>query len=89
MTPVRLVRIALVALGFAAVFTLSQQATLTREGETVPGVRIAVGVLSVVFLVRAALAERVRPAEENLQKDLLWGLGSGGLLGIVAAGWVG
>jgi hypothetical protein len=81
---VRLLRSAAVALGFAALFTLSRQATLARGGEDLPGISWALGVVSLIFLVSALTMERMRGGEANLQKDLLWGLGVGGILAIIA-----
>jgi hypothetical protein len=76
----RLLRIAAIAAGFLLVFSLSQQATAARSGgEVLPGLSWAIGILSVLFLVGAYAAERMRGPEENLSKDLLWGLGVGGL----------
>lgn len=45
-----------------------------------PGIQWALFGLSLLFLIRAAATERLRGAEANLQKDLLWGIGCGGVL---------
>jgi amino acid transporter len=79
---VRVLRIVGVALAFVAVFTISQRATLARGGETAPGTLWAIGALSVFFLVGAFATESSQGPEANVQKDLLWGLGLGGILGI-------
>lgn len=42
----------------------------------------AIGVVSLLFLVRAVLAEFQGPASD-LQKDLLWGLTAGGVVTIL------
>jgi len=76
----RLVRIAAIALGFMCIFALSRQATAVRGGEDLPGISWTLGVLSAIFLASAAASERARGAEANMQKDLLWGLGSGGVV---------
>jgi hypothetical protein len=80
----RLLRILAVALGFAFIFALSRQATAARGGEDLPGISWTLGMLSLIFLAGAFASERMRGPEANLQKDLLWGLGTGGLLTILA-----
>ena len=80
---VRLLRIVGIALGFVLVFTLSQRATLERHGETVPGTLWAVGALSVFFLIGAFAIESTQGPESNVRKDLLWGLGLGGVTSII------
>lgn len=84
MTPVRLLRIGGIAVAFATLFTLSQAVTAAQAGSNVPGTRWAVGVLTLLFLVRAIVTEWSRGPEENLQKDILWGLAGGGIGGILA-----
>ena len=79
MTAQRLARIAAFALGFWALFTFSQQATLAREGTTLPGLSWVVGALSLLFLISAVVSERMQGPEANLRKDMLWGLAAGGL----------
>ena len=76
----RLLRVAGFALAFTLAFTLSQRATLARTGETVPGMSWAIGALSTFFLIGAWATERTQGAEANVRKDLLWGLGVGGVL---------
>jgi len=89
MTFVRVLRIAAIAMGFYVVFGISQAATAARNGgETVPQVAIAIGVLSIFFLVGALATEKTKGPEMDPQKDLLWGLSSGGLA-IVASRLVG
>jgi hypothetical protein len=79
----RLARIAGIASAFAVAFSMSQRATLARTGQTVPGILWAVGALCVFFLIGAVATEATQPADADVRKDLLWGLGLGGLLGIV------
>ena len=83
MTALRLARIVGIALAFAIGFTISQRATIARSGETVPGVLWAVGALCVFFLVGAMATEASQGPEADVRKDVLWGLGLGGILGIV------
>jgi hypothetical protein len=80
----RLLRIVVIALGFLLVFTVSRQATLARGGEDLPGISIALGVISVIFAGSAMLSERMRGPEANLQKDFLWGLAVGGVITILS-----
>ncbi len=79
----RLVRVAAIALGFAALFALSRAVTAARGGEDVPGISWALGVRAVLFRARAVVSERMRAAEPDWQRDFLWGLGSGALLIII------
>jgi len=79
-TPLRLLRIVGFAAGFFVAFTASQAATAARNGgETVPGIAYAIGALSLFFLVGAYATERTQGPEQNVRKDMLWGLGSGGI----------
>lgn len=81
MTAFRLLRIVAIAIGFYFVFNLSQRITAERNaGATLPGIEWAIGGLSVVFLAGAFVSERAIGPEGNPRKDLLWGLGSGGLV---------
>ncbi|MGH7786832.1 MAG: hypothetical protein ACRERC_08190 [Candidatus Binatia bacterium] len=84
MNRVRLLRIAGFALALPFAFSLSQQAAELRGGEQAPGMLIAVGVLSVVFLLRALASEYGSGPEANLQKDLQWGLAVGGVITILS-----
>ena len=80
MTPVRLLRIVGIAAAFFLAFTMSQAATAARNaGQTVPGIHFAIGALAVFFLVGAYATERTQGPELDVRKDLLWGLGAGGL----------
>ena len=82
MTALRGLRIVAIAVGFFVIFTFSQHATKMRQGTTVPGIAWAIGVLAMIFLVSAIVAERSQGPEDNLRKDVLWGLATGGI-GIV------
>ena len=80
MTIVRFLRIAGFAVGFFVAFAVSQAATAARSGgETAPGIHFAIGALSLFFLVGAAATEASQGPEMNVRKDMLWGLGTGGL----------
>jgi len=82
----RLIRIAAIATALTVGFAKSQAATLARSGETVPGARWALAAVSLIFLVSAVVTERTRRDTPNLQKDLLWGLGCGGIAAAIAVG---
>jgi len=84
MIVLRILRAAVVALVVPILFAASQQATLARGGETLPGISVALAVLSAIFLVSAFMSERLRGREANLQKDVFWGLGVGGILTILS-----
>ena len=84
MIVLRLLRIFAIALGFACLFALSRSATAARGGEDLPGISWALGVVSVIFIASAAISERIRGAEANLQKDFLWGLAAGGIITIIS-----
>jgi hypothetical protein len=80
MSVVRVIRIVAIAIAFFVAFNVSQAATAARNaGETAPGIGIAIGVLSLFFLVGAFVNEKTQGPEMDTRKDLLWGLGSGGL----------
>ena len=85
---VRALRIGAFAVGLPALFALSQRVAAARGQAPLPGLSWALGVVSALFLVRAAVAEWGRGPEANLQKDLLWGLGAGAILTIVLR-WLG
>lgn len=84
MTPYRALRIVLVAGALVFLFNLSQDLSALRGNPPVPGLEWSLGVLSLVFLFRAAVTEYGRGPDANLQKDFLWGLGSGGFLAILS-----
>lgn len=84
----RILRIVGIAAAFFVAFNVSQAVTAERNaGQTVPGIGIAIGVLSVFFLVGALANEATQGPEMNARKDLLWGL-SGGGFAITLARWV-
>jgi|GEM_PF-1743483 len=63
-------------------FRRSHEAGIARGNEEVPGMLAAIGVVSLLFFIRALLAEFQGPASD-VQKDLLWGLTAGGVLTIL------
>ena len=80
---VRLMRIAGIAAGLAYLFHRSHQASLARGHGDVPGMLVAIGVLSFLFFVRALVMENTEATASGVQKDLLWGLSVGGVLTIL------
>ncbi|MBI5503999.1 MAG: hypothetical protein HY899_04310 [Deltaproteobacteria bacterium] len=82
MSLLRLVRIGAICTGITWLFRLSHEAGVARGNEEVPGLLAAIGVVSLLFFIRALLAEFQGPASD-LQKDLLWGLTAGGVLTIL------
>jgi hypothetical protein len=81
---VRALRIVAVAAVLPLLFSVSQRVSEARGNPPIPGINWALGVLSVIFLVRAAVTERFRGAEVNLQKDVLWGVAAGGFITIIS-----
>jgi hypothetical protein len=77
MMATRLLRIVGTAAVVIFLFVQSQRVTLAREGETVPGLAMALGALSLLFLVRAFATEKARGPGPSLEKDALWGLSFG------------
>jgi len=84
---------ALRVVGFAAtltyLFQVSHEASIARGNEDLPGMLWAVGVLSILFLIRAFLSEVMPDGPNSLQRDLLWGLGTGGFATILLRNLVG
>ena len=80
----RALRIAAVAAVLPLLFALSQRVSEARGNPPIPGINWALGVLSVIFLVRAAVTERFRGPEANVQKDFLWGVAAGGIMTILS-----
>jgi hypothetical protein len=78
-TPLRLLRILGIGAAFFGAFEVSQAATKARTGETVPGIHYAIAALAVFFLIGAWATEQTQGPESNVRKDLLWGLGTGGV----------
>ena len=72
--PIRPLRIVGIATGIAYLFHLSRQAGIARGQEEPPGMLWAIGVLTVLFFVRAIVTEKTMGAEQVRQKDFLWGL---------------
>jgi hypothetical protein len=80
----RILRAAVVAIVVPVLFAASQRATLARGDEPLPGISVALAVLSAIFLVSAVVSERLRGPEANLQNDVLWGFGIGSIITILS-----
>jgi hypothetical protein len=80
----RPLRIAAFTVVLPLLFALSQRIAAARGNEPVPGINWALGVVSGLFLVRAAVTERFRGPEANVQKDLFWGVAVGGIVTIIS-----
>jgi hypothetical protein len=83
MIALRVLRIAGIGAVLAYLFHLSHQAGLARGNEEVPGILVAIGVLSLLFFLRALVTELVDEKRSTLQKDFLWGLCAGGVATIL------
>jgi hypothetical protein len=81
---VRALRIAAVTGVLPLLFAVSQRVSERRGNPPIPGINWALGVLLVIFLVRAVVTERVRGPEINLQKDVLWGVVAGSIVTIIS-----
>jgi hypothetical protein len=79
----RLVRIGGIGGVLTYLFHLSRQAGLARGQVEPPGLLVAVGVLSVLFFIRALLSETTLGTDADRQKDFLWGLTVGGVATIL------
>jgi hypothetical protein len=83
----RAVRIAAVALLLPLLFGLSRQVGERSANPPIEGLPWAIGVLAVVFALRAFAVEATLGAEHGLRKDFSWGLSAGcGLTALVQAG---
>jgi len=82
MTLLRSARICGITALIVWLFRVSHEVGLASGNEEVPGLLAAIGVVSVLFLVRAIVAEFQGPASD-LTKDLLWGLSAGGVITIL------
>jgi len=83
----RAVRIAAVALLLPLLFGLSRQVGERSANPPVEGLPWAIGVLAVIFGLRALAAEATLGPEHAVRKDFSWGLAAGcGLTALVQAG---
>jgi hypothetical protein len=73
----RAVRIAAVALLLPVLFDLSRQVGERSGNPPIEGLPWAIGVLAVVFTLRAFAGEATLGPEHVLRKDFSWGLAAG------------
>jgi len=83
MIALRVLRISAIAATLVYLFHLSHQAGIDRGNEELPGVLWAIGVLSMLFFIRAFVTEMVNEDRSAFQKDFLWGLCAGGVATIL------
>ena len=83
MSLARAARIAAGAIGLPLAFRLSQRVGEARGNPQPEGMAWAVGVLGVLFLLRAFATEVSRGPEATLQKDLQWGIAAGCFLTVL------
>ena len=85
----RFVRIGAIGGVLTYLFHLSRQAGLARGQPEPPGILVALGVLTLLFFIRAVLSETTMGTDADRQKDFLWGLVAGGVttIAIRLIGW--
>ncbi len=80
---IRAARIGVFAAIVPVLFHVSKGITEARGHHPPPGLSYALGVVSLLFFLRALATESSSGPEANLQKDMLWGLAAGAALAIV------
>lgn len=80
---VRLLRIAAIAAALPLAFGTSRRVGEASGNPQVPGLFWAIGVLSLLFLLRAVATEWSRGPEDDRTKDFLWGVAAGGWLTVL------
>lgn len=73
----RTFRISGIALTLAILFRLSRDVSRAWGNEEAPGYTVALGVVTLLFLIRAVATEYGRKELPDTQKDILWGLSLG------------
>ncbi|MFN2376910.1 MAG: hypothetical protein ABR538_10255 [Candidatus Binatia bacterium] len=68
----------------AVLFRLSQQVSAAWGNEEVEGYTVALGVVSVLFFIRAVATEYTRQDIHPVQKDILWGITLGALVSMLS-----
>ena len=79
----RTLRILGIATTIAFLFRLSRQLSESWGNEQVEGYTVAVGVVALLFFVRAAVTEYAAKDVPVAQKDILWGLSLGAFVSLV------
>jgi len=80
----RTIRIIGTATILASLFRLSQQISQAWGQETVGGYTVALAIVSMLFLVRAAITEFAGREVHVIQRDILWGLSLGAFVSMIA-----
>jgi hypothetical protein len=80
----RTVRIVGIATLIAVLFRLSQRVGAAWGNEEVGGYSVALGVVSLLFFVRAVVTEYTGKDVPAARKDILWGLSLGAFVSMVA-----
>lgn len=80
---IRTIRIVGVATLLAALFRLSQDVSATYGHEDVAGYSVALGVVALLFVVRAAATEYAGKKVHVGQRDILWGLSLGAFVSML------
>jgi len=80
----RTVRILGIATTIAFLFRLSRELSESWGNEQVEGYSVAVGVVALLFFVRAVVSEYAAKDVPVAQKDILWGLSLGAFVTLVA-----
>ncbi|HEY2775535.1 MAG TPA: hypothetical protein VGK20_15955 [Candidatus Binatia bacterium] len=81
----RTIRIIAVATFLATLFRLSQTIGAAKGNESVAGYNVALGVVSLLFFVRAAASEFASSNVSPAQRDILWGVSLGTFVSILAS----
>lgn len=81
---IRPIRIIGAAVLLAFLFRVSQRVGSAWGHESVEGYNVALGVVSLLFLVRAAATEYAGGRAADYQKDILWGLSLGAFVSMLA-----
>ena len=81
---IRTVRIVGIATLIAFLFRVSQQVGEAWGNTDVEGYAVALGVVALLFFVRAAATEYAGKDVPIAQKDILWGLSLGAFVSMVA-----
>ena len=80
---IRTVRIVGTATLIAFLFRLSQDISASYGHENVEGYSVALGVVSLLFFVRAMATEYAGNNVHAVQKDILWGLSCGAFVSML------
>lgn len=83
---IRFIRIFGFAMLLAFLFRMSREVSASWGNEDVPGFTAAVGVVSLLFLVRALVSEFSPPKDRPVpvhERDILWGITLGAVVTMI------